>query len=496
MKKLRPIKLSWIISKSSMCPKKSSESSTNISNLIICSLCLLVLQIRELPRFFQSGGIVHVLSFENGELPVFRRVVLLTDDGDVVESPMRVSYPHQHSNRYKTKDASLMEIRSPLKEKKMKKMGILKPNHVDDGCELIAEWQSQLFTTCNTVHEHVTRPIQMKYLARGSISAVFRVVDEENADIYENYSKASGDSGDDAGIILKASRHDIALDDWVLESRRKDAIVAEHHTGSPFFMSIYSHCGSSIIAPLADGGSLYNYLVSVRSGGESMSPIDKLKVATQMVGGVAALHDIPMDQERKASIIHNDLDPSQFVYKDGIFHLNDFNLAQFIFYDNKTNEVCPEDPKDIPYLFLAPEDLAYHYGKGNGHYRLDKAEVFSLGAAIYMLVTNRWMWEKLHKRRALGLDLIKGKRPAIPTELQASEDPAIQALLNAIHLCWIHDPGQRAAAVDVFQYLKWQLGKLLELPSAEQRAMTIDQLRVSMPPLIKNSGSHDYESFI
>jgi hypothetical protein len=148
-----------------------------------------------------------------------------------------------------------------------------------------------------------------------------------------------------------------------MEGRRKDAIMQERLTSSPFVMSIYGHCGTSVIAPLATSGSLDDCIHSVRNGGKELSAREKLKVAIHLAEGLDAVHGGGNAKSRlMSSFVHNDLDVSQYVFRNGLFQINDFNHGKFMYLNTTaetTNETtaCFMNPGMIACKYSAPEAI-------------------------------------------------------------------------------------------------------------------------------------------
>jgi len=223
-----------------------------------------------------------------------------------------------------------------------------------------------------------------------------------------------------------------------------------------------------------------------QSGGKEYSPMDKLKVGVQIAEGLAALHDI--DKDGQASFAHNDLDISQYMYLDGRFLLNDFNLGRLLKKNRYDNSTCKGISRLDPWLYRAPEDLAENdmYG-GTGPFLMDKAGVFSLGSALYIVHTKKWMWNKLPACDYAPL-LIKGERPPFPKEMLNNSDHSIQAMITAINMCWKHDPKERSRAEEVAKFLNEEF---IRLVGAKSKKEVFDLLRVEFPTLIEGPDTYD-----
>jgi serine/threonine protein kinase len=397
------------------------------------------------------------------------------------------------------------------------------------------DWHTAQYPSCNNIHEAFSPIAQMSLVNWGSVSYVMKL------------------TGYNPAIVLKGNKYK-RFDDsaHALKSRHKDAIVQEHVSSSAFVASIFGHCGASVLAPLSDSGDLHDYIDSVRGGeGEELDALSKLKIAVHLSSGLAALHGLKSEPNATytASYVHNDLDVSQYINHNGIFQLNDFNLGKFIQKRKGDSSVraCFGSPGMSTAMYRAPEDVAYLLARKGRNVRnkklaelvkgkkvpfdYSKADVFSLGTAMYMLLTNKWMWE-LRDVHASLLKLIQGERPPIPDKYSnmalnnlsgtavevnhettprhnttssnnttllhpavllhnnATEAAATKAIIAAIDLCWVHEPTERASAYKVAAFLNQQLKILLRLP--ENEPVPLDTLRVTMPPI--EDGPQDYDN--
>ncbi|KAL3922345.1 MAG: hypothetical protein SGILL_002255 [Bacillariaceae sp.] len=325
-------------------------------------------------------------------------------------------------------------------------------------------------------------------------------------------------------IVLKGN---LEIDDSssALKSRHKDAIVQEYASSSPFVASIYGHCAATVISPLSHSGDLYSYIEGVRGGqGQELDALQKLKIAIHTASGLAALHGLKGEPNATYStaFAHNDLDVSQYVNHGGIFQLNDFNLGMFVKKRRRDSDVkaCFTWPRMKASLYRAPEDAAYLLAlKGNSSkvplelienklvpFDYSKADVFSLGTVFYMLLANKWMWNTKDVYANLA-KLIRGDRPSIPDKYNITmgtnssfvyaagnttsrdDATATQALVQAINMCWIHDPQQRSNSKHVADYLKKELRRILRIPA--EKNMSLEDLRVRMPEI--EGGPEDYD---
>jgi Protein tyrosine and serine/threonine kinase len=394
--------------------------------------------------------------------------------------------------------------------------------------------------SCNTIHE-VASSRQLSFVNEGSVSVIFEIakwtLQNDKNDMHDNTNtntntanntSVSVDDDDPTrppnhlSVILKTNMMDSPVDARQIDFRTKDANVASHHMPSPYITPVHGHCGIAALFPYATRGTLYDYVESVRVGGTTFSNLDTLKVALQLANAVADLHEIHHedDDDDVPTFVHNDLGVDQFIYQNGIYQLNDFNSGTYGYRNttnttttasnndnNKNNNVktastCFDDPGMSPFLNRAPEDLRHSLLTTNNtttHYVQHYAEIFSLGTALYVLLTHRWMWNHKHQQQRGFQALMRGERPPLPKKYRQSDDPAVHAIVAAIVQCWQQEPSQRPSAQQVARFLESQLKKLIKINvttnhDQQQQPLTLDDIRVTLPILYE--GEDDYDQFM
>ena len=96
---------------------------------------------------------------------------------------------------------------------------------------------------------------------------------------------------------------------------------------------------SQLIEPGLDGSATHDLIKTTRLRGEdTLSVVDKLKIAYQLASGVADMHSF--EKDGLVSLVHNDICCHQFIFVDGIYKLNDFHLAHFQTKNKTSNNVC------------------------------------------------------------------------------------------------------------------------------------------------------------
>lgn len=275
------------------------------------------------------------------------------------------------------------------------------------------------------------------------------------------------------------------LDEWFrhkeLENARRDALVMERLTCSPYVASIYGACGTSQLVEYSAYGNLFDWMKLTRHGQrESPTPVEKLKLAIQIATGVADMHSIDQDQGL-VSMAHNDICCHQFMMVDGTFKLGDFHLSTFVKKNQTSGHECEEWNRGMNSAIdkvRAPEEL-----DGGMITPLDKVDVFLMGNVMYYIMTQKWIFEGVTTEETRKR-LIDGNRSDfgyIPTH------PAEKAVEKAIRWSWTHTPKERPTAREVSSFLK---GALKEVDGQEY-----DIVRVSVPPLPSDYDFSDAEFY-
>lgn len=176
-----------------------------------------------------------------------------------------------------------------------------------------------------------------------------------------------------------------------------------------------------------------------------------MDLAYQAVAALADLHQMgndDNDSDNRALVTHGDVDITQFVSSDGGKHykINDFNGALWIYYNDETDGVCPFYPAMGGCKTRSPEEYS-------GYMVTEKVDIYSIGNVIYSILVGKYPFHDLSSDRVK--ELVKsGHTPDIPESYQRSDDPNIQALLQAMQLCWVKEPSRRISARHLEEYLR------------------------------------------
>jgi hypothetical protein len=322
----------------------------------------------------------------------------------------------------------------------------------NDRCEVMYPWQLEGFPNCNDFHE--LDMTQMKMIDSGGSRTAYEM---------NQYL----DGGLLSKFVYKTVKYKYEVEKSVIDEQRKDALVMERATSSNFIPNISGYCSVGILMDFAPEGDMNDYLIGARlakkkGSDESLSPVDKLRVAIHIASSVRDLHEIG-DVKEIPAFFHNDIFIKQYLFQDGIFKLNDFNLAQPLTFTKNTteNEICLHGSARM-YLYKhrsfeehlkSAEDERFEPFSG------DKTDIYMMGNLMYTILTDLFLFEKpdLLTTDEATKALLAGKRSQYPEDIEKSADPAHVAMKTAIEMCWIEKWNKRLPARLIADYLLRQL---------------------------------------
>lgn len=312
------------------------------------------------------------------------------------------------------------------------------PLYVDD-CIPMQPWQETSFPTCSSIHEldfySKSRTGEFEYKTSGGYNDIFTLEDTRRDNI-------------DPMLAIKILQEGTTYTDRNFDRVRRDGLILERSTQSPFVLDIYGFCGFLVLVPYADEGSLSRAL---RTEKEGLTSVQKLQYAYEVAAGVAAVHDI--DGEKLSAVTQGDLKADQYLFMDGVLKLGDFNRGRFLrrnstapdtacAYTIGVNDAAYRSPEEYKYL---PETSAI--------------DVWAVGSLIYHILHTHEVWHDTRAEKAQQ-KVMEGKLPKIDDEYKESDDPAIKAMLDAIDMCYVYDPEKRAKAWDVSSFLEKKLDEI------------------------------------
>ena len=194
----------------------------------------------------------------------------------------------------------------------------------DGDCEPMQWWQETLFPVCNSIHEIDRRGdfamASFRHIATGGYNDVFTFLDS----MQRRY-------------VMKTLKGPELTDftDRNFDRARRDALIMERLTRSPYIMNIYGFCGFTLLGDYAPEKSMDHYLWRPR---ELLPLPEQLQLACQAARALADAHDI--DGDGRAAITHGDFASKQYIRVNGVYRLNDFNRGRFLRWNPKKQETC------------------------------------------------------------------------------------------------------------------------------------------------------------
>jgi hypothetical protein len=350
----------------------------------------------------------------------------------------------------------------------------------DQECIPMADWQTTFHPSCNSVHE-----MDMPYLLT---KEAYSLVSEKG--FWRNAWKVDMNVAENgmspvSNIVIKSLKYIHKPTFETFELNRVDGVSMEQLTHSRYITDIYGYCGTTSLQEFAGAGNLGDFL-------RALTPVEKLGMASWVAAGMADIHEIGKKQNFAnnvidasvsknttvtASLIHNDINMDNILmgYRDGgkVPLINDFNIAIFRKKDASTGAPCRFRGLFFNPQWMAPEQM-HSQDREDGlstGFLNEKIDVYALGNILHFVAVGQPPWKFNGRKRAkkIGLEYyqkkkaewdvhitkskLKGAKPKIPGEVKNSDDPSIQALLNAMNRCYRSDPDVRSSAREIADYL-------------------------------------------
>jgi hypothetical protein len=323
----------------------------------------------------------------------------------------------------------------------------------NDRCEVMYQWQLEGFPNCNDFHE--LDMAHMKMINSGGSRTAFEMNQHLEGGMLSKF-------------VYKAPKFNSEVSMHRIDEQRKDALVLERATSSNFIPNIHGYCSAGVLMEFASEGDMNAYLKGARlakrkGGDESLSPVDRLRVAIHIASSVRDLHEIG-DVKEIPAFYHNDICCHQYLFQDGMFKLNDFNYAQPMTFAKKNtteNEICLHESsgmgmwkhRSFEEHLLHGKDVRLEPFSG------DKTDIYMMGNLMYTILTDLYLYEKpeLLNNDEATKALLAGKRSPYPEDIEKSIDPAHVAVKTAIEMCWIEKWNRRPSARSIADYLMGQL---------------------------------------
>jgi len=297
----------------------------------------------------------------------------------------------------------------------------------EGNCKAMHSWQLEAYPNCNLLHE--TDMSKTRHVGRGGFRDVWAM-----------------EMWDGTKLALKTLADRKKFTHRENERHRRDAVAYSLLTSSKHIPNIYGYCSNSGIFDFSANGSLEEHIFKTRRK-NSWSTDDILRYSWQATTALADVHAVGM-KGKSASIAHTDISIDQFLWVDGMYKLNDFNRARFIRWDVVENKPCKFYISKNPGRYRSPEEYRYDY-------LTEKIDVYSLGNVLYSILTKQYPFSRANST-VVAEEVQDGKRPSLSG---ISFRPKVVAVAQAIKMCWVQNPKDRASARDVDLFLR---SKLLE----------------------------------
>jgi serine/threonine protein kinase len=355
----------------------------------------------------------------------------------------------QQEEEYVDEDGNVQKFAVQVEDKADSIVRETTSQGASDKCLPMADWQTQSFVNCNSLHEidlhqgitHVQNgTTQLAFLGQGWFRSTWQV-----------------GSDSEEPVVLKTLRLEREFLEEYYELHRRDAVAMERLTHSPFVMNVFGYCGQSALNELAN----FKYVTSLealdrRLRGKGMASavlVLKLRLATSIAVGVSHVHGVEVENSNSglsfpAGMVHYDLNPRNIaITRGGKPKLNDFNIAEFLKYDPTTNETCGFRSRLHEPWWRAPEEMDMsHQTIVN-----EKVDIYALGNILFHILTTHSPRGKMKRER---MDEVReqvraGVRPELPREYRKSKDPIVLAFKEVMDMCFEPNPALRATSRQV-----------------------------------------------
>lgn len=328
-------------------------------------------------------------------------------------------YPSKRQVEWSSRDESFQtQLRDSKKYKR--EMPEQRDNQV---CKLPFDWQRKYIPTCNCIHEY---DFTIFYTESST------GVDENKrliaSGFWRDVWKIQDDGLQNEWVAAKTLRTVHPFTARNLDRHRRDALVTERTSSSPFTINMFAFCGHTVLTEYSNEGSLSDTIWPV-VGNCTLSSKDRFRYALDVAKGLVDMQYV--DRTDAATISHTDITPSQYMVLNGTLKLNDFNRARFITFDEKNGEACAFRVGMNPGKYRSPEEYAYKD-------ETEKIDVYALGNVFYSLLTELWPYHELSEKEAQD-NIRKGKHPDVSMFMNTT-NPYEKILVDSILLSWTKDP--------------------------------------------------------
>ncbi|KAL7549153.1 hypothetical protein ACHAWF_012418 [Thalassiosira exigua] len=255
-----------------------------------------------------------------------------------------------------------------------------------------------------------------------------------------------------------------------IELQRRDAIVREITSSSPYTVDIYGYCAASAIHEFEDGGEMLENVL--RDGPVPRG--DLLPMALRVASSVMDVHHI--DYSEMPTIAHSNLSAKQYVLINGDYKLTGFYSAKLLQRSTTTNHTHPFKCSVISNWF-APE--VHKQAHSNNSIVTEKMDIWNMGNVFYFMLTGH---PPFHGHSTSEIHSLFRNQPVTPIiakalkakELEMGHDSIYLTMIAVIAMCMKDNPAHRPTARYVTKFIedsikKERAGRSTRFPSIEER---------------------------
>lgn len=343
------------------------------------------------------------------------------------------------------------------------------PTHeFDEDCVPMASWQTTFYPTCNAFHERDLPDDLLEALSLISSKGHWRSA-WELRDWAQNGWQGGG-IDHEVSVVIKMLQYEHNMEDAFFEFNRVDALAMERLTPSPYVMDIYGFCGMSVATSFAGE--------DIAKLSDKLTPLERLNLAREVAVGLADIHGID-GGGRRVSLVHNDINYSNILISKErrVPVFNDFNIAVLSMWNERTNDACRFKSHFPNPQWRSPEEQVDMNGESNKRLT-EKIDVYALGNVFFRFIAGTGPWKKTQwrqdgkltqadKDKIALLKMEEGGTPPLPAGVKElkEKDPAVNALFQAMRMCYRHDPRERPSARDIVEYLDAEIRKVARVGS-------------------------------
>jgi hypothetical protein len=314
------------------------------------------------------------------------------------------------------------------------------PDSLDKDCIPLGDWQEQhKIINCNTFHEiDITDISKAALIGKGGQNTVWSVQE------YAGTRRALKIPG----WILRQYISDdeyIPTPFYYEQDHLTQALIYDELSFSPHIANMYGFCSHSNLMEYSS-----ETLLDLVDKKEFRDKDELFRIAYDVARAVADAHHF--DSKGRATIVHRDIKVNQFILVNGMYRLNDFNLAHLMRWNREKDEYCEFEGRGYKTNYKAPEE--YLDAIGNYTFKSEKADIYSLGYVLRFLMTGEEPFEDDYTDDEKWVKLFMGgKRLTVDQSTQEDTHPFDVVVGNMINKCLAEDPSERPTSQEVAEYL-------------------------------------------